>query len=139
MRVVKWWLIIVCFFLSANIYAKEKTQKTQKTPEVYTEDQLAIAVTKDNPDFSIKLKSNPSTGFSWFLREYNPNLMTPNKYVVIPPEKKLVGASGYEVWTFHMTSKAFVVPQQTMIRFVYARPWSANDQTKQLAFRVSTD
>jgi len=133
--VTQWYLLIICFFLGVNVYAKDKTKKT---PEVYTEEQLAIAITKDKPDFSIKLKSNPSTGFSWFLREYNPSLVTPIKYVMLPPERKLVGASGYEVWTFHMTPQAFIVPQQTMVRFVYARSWSTNDQMKQIAFRIST-
>lgn len=107
-------------------------------PAIYTEEKLGIMVTKDHPEFQIKLKSNPSTGYSWYLRDYNESLITPVKRTIIAPETKMMGSPGFEVWTFHVNKKSFVVPQQTLIRMIYARPWDANDQSKQLVYRVSS-
>ena len=92
--------------------------------DVYSEDKTAFIINANQPEFSIKLKSNPTTGYSWFLRSYDGNLVKPVKHAFIPPtDTKLVGAPGYEVWTFKMKPEAFEVPLQTVMRFVYARPW----------------
>ncbi len=95
-------------------------------------------MTPAQPVFVIQLKSNPTTGFLWFLREYDDHLITPIKHSFLPPSKKLMGAPGFELWTFRMKSAGFTVPQQTTIRMVYARPWQGSDSSTQLVFRVST-
>lgn len=109
-------------------------------PVIYTEDKPAVMVTPNQPVFSIKLKSNPTTGFSWYLRSYDSNVLQPVKHVFIAPEnKKLIGASGYEMWTFKVKANGFLVPMQTMIRFVYGRAWESNAQgTQQMVFQVTT-
>jgi inhibitor of cysteine peptidase len=104
----------------------------------YTQDKTGIVITADQPRFTIKLKSNPTTGYSWFLREYHPSFLEPIHYQFYPGDTKLVGASGADVWTFHVKPSAFVVPQQTIIRFVYLRPWEGQGQLQQAIFRVST-
>ncbi|VVC76165.1 hypothetical protein AQUSIP_14700 [Aquicella siphonis] len=105
---------------------------------VYTEDKPNFTVTSGHPEFVLKLKSNPSTGYSWFLREYDANLISPVKHSFQQPAKNLIGAPGYELWTFRAKPGAFTVPQQTTIRMVYARPWSGSDNSTQLVFRVTT-
>lgn len=129
--------LIFSLLLSISAWSAPVTTTTNPT-DIYTEDKLAVMVTKDHPQFQIKLKSNATTGYSWFLREYNSEIVTPVKRAIIPPETKMMGAPGFEVWTFKMKPTAFTVPQQTMLRFIYSRPWDANDQSKQLVFRVST-
>jgi len=104
----------------------------------YTEDKPNVTVNSHQPTFTVKLKSNPTTGYSWFLRDYNNNLMSPVKHVFQQPDSKLVGAGGFELWTFRMKPAGFVVPQQTMIRFIYARPWQGADNSTQVVFRVTT-
>jgi len=105
---------------------------------IYTEDKLGVAVTSKEPEFIIKLKSNPTTGYSWFLRTYDTRFLTPIKHVYEgATNKKLMGAPGYEMWTFRVKPGAFAFPQQTLLRFVYSRPWEGNDQSKQVVFRVS--
>lgn len=115
-------------------------QQAAKPPagNVYGEDKTNIAVTPDQPTFVIKLKSNPTTGYSWFLREYDNTLVTPVKHDFIPPGKALIGAPGYEVWTFKAKPAAFSVPQITNIRMIYARPWQSGESTTQLVFHVAT-
>lgn len=109
-----------------------------ETP-VYTQDKTAIMVSASKPEFVIKLKSNPTTGYSWFLTDYNANLIEPLKHQYEPPtDKKLVGAPGYETWTFRMKSAAFAVPQQTLIRLVYARPWETLDKGQVVTYRITS-
>jgi inhibitor of cysteine peptidase len=105
---------------------------------VYSEDKPNIAIDAQHSEFVIKLKSNPTTGYAWFLREYNHNLITPVKHTFQGPSTKLMGAPGYELWTFKMKPDAFIVPQQMTIRFIYARPWQGADSSTQVVFRVTT-
>jgi len=105
---------------------------------IYTEDKTNILVTAAQPQFTIKLKSNPTTGYSWFLREYDSNLVSPVKHTFQHADQGLMGAPGYELWTFKMKPAALVVPQQTIIRFNYARPWTSTDTSTQLVFHVVT-
>ena len=104
----------------------------------YSEDKTNITVTVQQPEFVLKLKSNPTTGYSWFLQEYNSNLITPVKHFFQAPAKGLMGAPGFELWTFRVKPAGFAVPQQTTIRMVYARAWESKDSETQVVFRVST-
>ncbi len=114
----------------------------EKTPDantnVYSEDKQNISVSADKPTFVLKLKSNPTTGYTWFLRDYNSALVTPVKHSFLPPEKTLIGAPGYELWTFRVKSAGFSVPQITTVRMIYARPWQSGDSSTQIVFHVST-
>lgn len=124
---------------SATILADNANNTSNEDVDsVYSEDKLNIAVTSKQPQFVIKLKSNPTTGYSWFLREYDANLIVPLKHSFEQATtNNLIGAPGYEVWTFSVKPSAFTVPQQTAIRMVYARPWQANEGATQLIFRVT--
>ncbi|MBA3660731.1 MAG: protease inhibitor I42 family protein [Gammaproteobacteria bacterium] len=115
----------------------DETAPAQPADHVYSEAKQSITVTSDQPVFTIKLKSNPTTGYAWFLRDYNHDLITPVKHSFTQPEQKLIGAPSYEVWVFKAKPTAFTVPHQTTIRMVYARPWSSADNSTQLVFSVS--
>src|SRR3990167_8421539 len=78
---------------------------------MHTADKPAILVTAKDPQFTIKLQSNPTTGYSWFLREYDSSLIQPLKRVFIPAtDKKLIGAPGVELLTFKVKPDGFIVP-----------------------------
>ena len=124
-------IIGLTFLLSTLVYAGQ-------APSSYTEKNLHIMVSASQPQFEIKLKSNATTGYSWFLRKYNSKLIEPVKHVYQAPQNKgIVGAPGVEVWTFRVKASGFVVPQQTIIRMVYARPWEGAEATEQLNFTVT--
>lgn len=105
---------------------------------IYTEDKPNINITSKQPEFVLKLKSNPTTGYSWFLREYDANLISPIKHSFQAANNGLVGSSGFDFWTFKVKPAGFTVPQQTVIRMVYARPWATSDNPTQVVFRIST-
>lgn len=97
---------------------------------VFSSPKDKIIVTQQNPTFMITLQSNPTTGFSWQLISYDKNLL---EYVghrfVAPHNKKLVGAPGYETWTFK-AKKNVSADQATQITLQYARPWTKDGATE---------
>ena len=134
---LKYFFAIVFSLFSAVVLAE--TAKTSPASSMtYTQAETNIVVTAASPKFMIKLESNPTTGYSWFLHEYDPELVQPVKHEFKQGDKKLIGAPGYELWTFRIMPKGFIVPQQTSIRMSYARPWEGVDNTTQVVFRIST-
>jgi len=107
---------------------------------VYTEQKTSFIITPEQPEFIIKLKSNPTTGYSWFLREYHSRYLEPIKHRFLRPEnsKMIMGAPGYELWTFKVKPAAFVVPLRTSFVFNYLRPWEKRDPITKLVFWIST-
>lgn len=125
---------------SANADKSDQEDHTQVNQvPIFTQDKPYIMLTKQQPEFILKLKSNPTTGYSWFLREYDQHLVIPIKQEYQQGKQKLlIGAPGAELWTFKMNQNAFLVPQQTVLRFVYVRPWQSNDSATELLVYVTT-
>ena len=96
--------------------------------KLYTKSTQAIPVTTSHPEFTIKVTSNPTTGYSWFLENYDRHVVAPVSYRFVAPNSKLVGAPGYSLWTFRLIAKA-PVPVSTKIVLTYARPWEAGGAT----------
>ncbi len=88
-------------------------------------------VVSQNEIFDIKLQSNPSTGFSWKLTSYQKPLVKfiGHKYVA-PKNTKLMGAPGYETFTFQAKKGDYRVAQVGHIVMMYARPWTKDGETK---------
>lgn len=128
-----WFIVSIC--VGSNKLDNKDRQKVE-----FTDPLRPIVVTRAKPVFTIILKSNPTTGYTWLLRSYDANLITPISRRFIPPNnerKFLAGASGYEKWVFRVKPAGFVVPQTTGITLVYIRPW--DDQSTQATnFRVVT-
>ena len=123
-------LALVCF--STITFAK-KTEFVS-----FTEDKLAVLVTPDQPQFILKLKSNPTTGYSWFLKSYDANIFIPKKHFFNAEKNShLVGAPGIEEWVFATKKDAFIVPQTSMMTFVYKRPWENSTDNREVSFVFS--
>jgi inhibitor of cysteine peptidase len=111
------------FFLLLSIflipqYAFSADQNDFNTPD------KTIMVGKNSPIFTIKLKSNPTTGYQWFLTQYDNNLIEPISHNYYAPDSKLVGAGGYEIWTFKVKNAGFAVPQVINVQMAYTRSWN---------------
>ena len=106
---------------------------------VFTNPLKTIVVKQSKPVFSIVLHSNPTTGYLWVLKNYDSNLISPVSRKFYPPvNKKLMGATGYEKWTFRVKPSGFIVPQLTGITLIYLRPW--DEQGAQVInFKVVTN
>ena len=121
-------IALMCFFAVTAFATQSMTVTSPNKPIVIT--------SKKDRAFKITLKSNPTTGFSWFLKGYNHKLVKPVSQKYISPKTKMMGAGGYAVWTFKLKKKAFVVPQTTVITMVYQRPWTVEGKTVS-KFRVT--
>jgi predicted secreted protein len=129
-----YYLIISLMFFSTLLYMQNMFANNEFT------DQTVINVYSDKPLFEINLKSNPSTGYKWYLDNLNQQLITSVKqqYKASKPQKNkpLIGASGIETWTFKVNKIAFNVPRTTTISFKYMRPWE-NDKTQESTNNVT--
>lgn len=97
----------------------------------------AVVVYQNAPEFSIKVASNPSTGFAWYLSGYDRAFIKPMNHRYYPASDAKVGAPGYEVWVFKAMPEAFVVPSMLQVKMVYARPFQLNTSHPK-AFSVVT-
>lgn len=108
---------------------------------VFSDPDKEIVVTKDAPEFDIVLESNPTTGYSWVIEKCDINLVTQVKTAFYPPNggtgnKLLVGAPGYQKWTFKVVNPVFFTgSQNTSIALIYKRPWE-KQAIKTLEFKV---
>ncbi len=69
----------------------------------------------------VSLTSNPSTGYSWALADYNADVIRPQgepEFVEPSRDKPLVGASGWDRFHFKVQKTG-----QTQLKLVYRRPW----------------
>lgn len=124
--------------LSVSVYAAQATAPaTPDNAALVSPEKPNIVVSADRPSFTLKLKSNPTTGFSWFLRDENTDFIVVQKHTFQKPDSKLAGAPGFELWTFKLKPSAFIVPRQLTLRLVYTRPW-VNDNVTQDVFTIST-
>jgi inhibitor of cysteine peptidase len=123
------WLMMLWLGFSAFVFADGG---------VCSEDKPNAMVSAKQPQFTVELKSNPTTGYSWFLSTYDPSLIAPVKHQFVAPDTKLVGAAGYQRWVFRVKPAAFVVPHQFTIKFIYARPWDTKETAREVTFQVMT-
>lgn len=83
---------------------------------------IAPLATSLHNKFSIVLASNPTTGYSWRLGgKLDRRLVKQVGSKFIPPQTKLVGAGGREVWTFQAVGRG-----RARIVLEYVRPWEKN-------------
>ena len=114
--VIKRILISLLFLPVLPSAAQSLPECTQKNP--------VVAVTPKEPVFSVRLASNPTTGYRWFLSEAPAGVMAQSaRFVKADTKKGVVGAGGEEVWQFRV--KSDVVPRQYILHFVYARSFES--------------
>lgn len=110
-----------------------------KSIPIYSEEDKKIIQTKNQPEFMIQLQSNPTTGYSWFLKSYDKNYIRVIRHAFVSSYgRRLIGGGGVEQWTFQLTPEAFSAPHLLTIKLVYERPWESNDVPDSRVFQVMT-
>src|SRR5688572_7444374 len=95
---------------------------------IYTQDKNTITLSANQPEFTIKLKSNPTTGYMWSIKGYDKKyLLLINHRFEAPSNKNLMGAPGYEYFTFKASKQFFSKPKDTNVKFIYIRSWEKNN------------
>ena len=105
----------------------------------YTDVKKPIIVGRSAHSFTIELKANPTTGYMWFLKNFNGELLNIEARYYQPPKDDRVGAAGKDIWKFTITSDALKAPQITELHFIYAKPWDLSDQKSQTFTVLTTD
>lgn len=89
--------------------------------------QTTIYVKASHSEFTIRLPENVTTGYSWLIKQYNPNFIQvigkthqSNSANVMP------GAPGVAIFNFKVLPSALNAPQHLKIKLIYARPWQIN-------------
>lgn len=83
-------------------------------------------------EFTIKMASNPTTGYKWELsKPPDERVVRLATNVFMPPDTRRLGAGGHEAWTFRATG-----PGRTGIVFQYIRPWEKGKPAGTNAFTV---
>lgn len=111
--------------------APADTAKGASQEDAPTTDSKPIVVEQASPRFTVRLNANATTGFQWFLMNYDHDLIRPTRAYYQAGDKKLIGAPGMSVWEFQVLSQAFRVPQVTHLEFEYRRPWEARFGNRQ--------
>lgn len=110
---------------------------TAKASKMSANSNNTIEVSREAPEFTIRLDSNPTTGYSWSAKQYDGKLLTLVNSEFFPPNSNCIGASGYEIWTFRANLAAFTASTTTRIEMRYARSWEKQGDSKTATFTVS--
>ena len=124
--------------LLCGIFVALLTMSSAMAALKVTDSNKPIMVNKSNPIITITTQSNRTTGYMWFLTKYDSKLFKPLTHEYVAKKTKLVGAGGYEIWTFRVLPEAFVVPQVSNITLQYNRPWNLQDG-KSVSYKIVTD
>jgi inhibitor of cysteine peptidase len=79
--------------------------------------------------FTIMLRSNPTTGYSWEPEFDEVYVQLIDKSYTAPPSE-LVGAEGNEVFKFFASKSG-----ETIVKFHYLRPWEG-EAVKTLEYKI---
>jgi inhibitor of cysteine peptidase len=116
--------ILISVLFCVGVAMANETDKEKKI--FMTSDAEETAVTVNGAgQFAIKIKSNPTTGYSWSVQEITPGDLV--KFIQVKTEAPgdredsqapLLGAPTYEILTFEALN-----PGKVEIRLKYRRPW----------------
>ena len=109
--------------LPAELQKSSTSSTTSSTLQMLTDVSKPIHITSNQQTLVLRLKSNPTTGYSWFLKSYDKDLLKLQSHHFIATSTPLAGAPGVEEWIFYIEPYAFVAPQLSEIHLTYARPW----------------
>lgn len=96
-----------------------------------------INVTRKDSMISIRLESNPTTGYQWSLDVHDKRYIGLADHYYVAPESKLLGASGHEVWLFNIKPIAFKMVNQTKFDMIYARSWNKANVGKRVTYTIN--
>ena|ERR1700733_1727381 len=129
-------IMLITMLLTMTSYMHTTHAATKEIEE--TNETKPIIVNAKQPRFTIRLESNPTTGYRWFVKSYPSNFVVPVKHIVEKPASDLTGAPTHEVFTFRVKPAAFTIPQELSIRFIYTRPFEQSHNNQSKSFRVMT-
>lgn len=90
-------------------------------------DEKPIVVSGNQATINILLPAQPSTGYQWFLSDYDPNLIRIQSYRHLTGDTKKAGSVGTDEFKVVVHNRFKNVPQKQTLTFEYMRPWDPSD------------
>lgn len=128
--------MMIISFVIASFFQPTAWSETKESPN--SNDTKPIIVNAKEPHFTIRLRSNPTTGYRWYIRSYPADFISSVSHSIAKPSSTLIGAPTQEIFEFKINRAAFKAPHHFIIRFTYLRPFEANGKTEGRAFKVIT-
>jgi inhibitor of cysteine peptidase len=87
-----------------------------------TDPNVEIIVSPSDPEFTITVPANPTTGFSWRVKEMNTELFEKISKKFQKKQTRLIGSGGHTEFTFKL-KKLADYPASSRIILYYSQPW----------------
>ncbi|MDO8954044.1 MAG: protease inhibitor I42 family protein [Gammaproteobacteria bacterium] len=110
--------VVAALLLSATAYAQHSDAPKQ-----------TINVSSQQHLVKIALPANATTGYQWYVSNYNTDLLTLTAYHYLAPTNHRIGAGGTAEFIFSVKPGFHVAPQITNVSFVYGQSWDMNGET----------
>lgn len=110
---LKYFCVLFLFFISTLV--------AQPTTVSVTDPTKPIILISGVKQFSININSNPTTGYTWRLSQYDPNILAP---VSQGYRRTQLAIGGGGVQNFVFIVKDHAIRKPTQISFIYVRPWN---------------
>jgi predicted secreted protein len=120
--------------LASLFVAACTTGGASMSDRVLGESDAGIVLLQMGSQFSVKLPSNPTTGFQWKVAISNENMLIRQGepvYTPSPAEASAVGVGGSEIFTYRIADSG-----RTTLQFVYSRPFETGPPAKVVTYNV---
>jgi inhibitor of cysteine peptidase len=104
---------------------ENKPQNAGQETTMLTDLNKPIIVSPASPTFTIRVAANATTGYQWFITDYNPRLVKLLSQQYVTKQTQSTGSAGTSVWEFQLQQMAFLAPHLTHITLEYRRPWES--------------
>ena len=124
-------VLMICLILATLPTAIcAKSDKTSQDRMITEDDNGNSIHIKEGHVFYLKLKENPSTGYSWQLSLSNGLSQLSDKYYSPESSKKggrlAIGAAGFHLWSIEAAAKG-----SKQVTAIYKRPWESSTGKEQ--------
>lgn len=121
-QIAGWLTLIVASFMHTC------QADTAYVVDLTTQAPATIVIPYGQQQFTLALKANPTTGFTWVLKAYDHRQLQllSQHYQAFNPQR--IGASGVEFFHFQLKTSQNQCQQGT-IRLGYERPWEKNNDS----------
>lgn len=114
-------VLIVCWVLATLPAAVSAKPDIESQNKMITESDNGNTIyIKEGHAFFLKLKENPSTGYSWQLKLSNGLSQLSDKYHPFEPSENnlVIGTSGFRLWRIESVTKG-----DQQVTAIYKRSW----------------
>jgi inhibitor of cysteine peptidase len=126
--------LIICLTLATlPMVVCAKSDITNQDKMITESDNGNTIYIKEGHAFFLKLKENPSTGYSWQLRLSNGLSQLSDKYHPLESSENdfVVGASGFRLWRIEAVAKG-----SQQVNAIYKRSWESTGKEQTFTLNV---